>query len=453
MTSTRTRFDRRTVLKALGLGGLALALPPLESLVDGPFARRHGARAQDPAPPKRLVILHFANGVATVRGAPELWAPDVPGSLFGELGAWQSRVAVVRGLSNDEPSRLDDGTKVGGNPHIHPSAIALSCVRPRLSGTEALGAGGPTIDQIAAREGGAGRVPILVAAAAKRNGDPYFREGRISYTGPNDGEDPITDPAAVWGYLFEGLDPTDAAAQALRDRRRSVLAHLEQSAGRLGSALSSDDRLRVEEHVEALRALRARIDFDAAASCTPPAAPPSSTAYTDARIDTMFDLIARALACDATRVVTFSLTAGGGGPQFGETSLGLDVQDHDCSHLQAGTTPEQHTAVTAWKVQRLPRLLDRLAAIPEADGTTLLDHTRVVFFSEMYAGGGHTLDDLPVIAAGAIDPASAGAILDRPREPLARLWLATLRSLGVGADRVGDFGNAGGAPLAGVWGA
>jgi hypothetical protein len=127
--------------------------------------------------------------------------------------------------------------------------------------------------------------------------------------------------------------------------------------------------------------------------------------------DIMIDLVTLALQCDLTRVVTFMLddarsdfsygfldlrtfTATGSTPSAGPMPLG---GLHGLS--AAGDSNSGWATINYWFVQKLVRLCQKMQAIQDGAGTTLLDQSVVWFGSEMH-GGNHDGFDLPVLYVG-----------------------------------------------------
>jgi hypothetical protein len=139
-------------------------------------------------------------------------------------------------------------------------------------------------------------------------------------------------------------------------------------------------------------------------------------------------LIQAAFACDLTRVVTFNMEAipdelSGYSSRFGTTDM------HDLIHKVAmsGDALSKNTdAVNTVKkfhteyAKQFAKLLTYLAAIPEADGQSVLAHTIVLWCGEI-AEGNHDLHKLPwVIAGQGGDSISTGRYLQVPRTPKSR---------------------------------
>jgi len=464
-------LSRRALLKGMGqAAAVSIALPRLEAM------------AQASAPPKRLVVFHFANGAPMgLNGGADRWTPA--GATVGPtpclegltLGgtSWHSRVNVVTGLST---ASLTEGE--GGNPHVAPTLCAPTGLKPTRSASGApAGPGGPSFDQVAARALG---TPALVLATRARN---ESLEGLFSYAGADNPVAAAVDPQAVFCSLFPGACQTvgpDPIAP-----RRSVLDYVGGQVTALQRRLGAGDRLRLQAHLDAVRALEASLQQRApAAGCTTPVRPVQPRAWwlDDAHLpehaDVMLELMTMALACDLTQVASFSITPGGGGPTFPflrrASGAAVEKNDHDASHLFPTEYPngppdtdplETYTLITRWKVQAFASLLRRLDAVGEGAGT-LLDHSAVVAYSEMSNGAGHFVRSLPVLAAGGLGGMATGRHLTFPcrrapgasmawcvndasvvDRPLADLWLTLLRAVGVQAEA---FGNSTGT-LPGLW--
>ena len=85
----------------------------------------------------------------------------------------------------------------------------------------------------------------------------------------------------------------------------------------------------------------------------------------------------------------------------------------------------------------LAELIDKLQAVKEADGSSLLDHTVLCFGSNISTG--HSLLNCPTLLAGRGAGLKLGEQVVVPdRTPLCNVWLTLLRGLGVPAERFGD---------------
>jgi hypothetical protein len=85
----------------------------------------------------------------------------------------------------------------------------------------------------------------------------------------------------------------------------------------------------------------------------------------------------------------------------------------------------------------LATLLDTLKATKEADGSSLFDHTTVVFGSTIRSI--HYLENCPTLIAGGGAGITLGHNIVQPRNtPLCNVWLTLLKGTGVAIDTFGD---------------
>jgi hypothetical protein len=88
--------------------------------------------------------------------------------------------------------------------------------------------------------------------------------------------------------------------------------------------------------------------------------------------------------------------------------------------------------------EMLATLLDKLKATKEPDGSSLFDHTTVVFGSNLRSI--HYLDNCPTLIAGGGAGIRLGqhVALQGKSTPLCNLWLTLLQGSGVKVDSHGD---------------
>ena len=149
-----------------------------------------------------------------------------------------------------------------------------------------------------------------------------------------------------------------------------------------------------------------------------------------------YDLMALALQTDSTRVITFSFTelgrASGG---FSGVSQGYHALSH---HGQVQRTMEQLSIIETFYTSQFARFLDKLKAIKEPNGQTLLDNTMALFGSGMSNANSHSNRDLPVLLAGggfAHGEHKHYARNGRQSVPLCNLFLTMLQRFGLETDR------------------
>ena len=390
-------LSRRTLLR--GLGGIAIALPWLESM---------DVRAAGATYPTRFVALFSACGT-------------VPGNFF-PAGGTESSFTLPPILAPLEPHRahllIADGVRMEstyrgpGEGHMMGMGGWLTGteLQPGTlfsdgSGTPAGWGGGPSVDQAIAA--GIGKTTAfksleLGVTAAMDPRAPTVWD-RMVYSGPGQPVPPECNPVAVFQRLFAGLAGGSAAALALRiAQRRSVLDYVQSDVASLQRQLGKKDQQKLEAHLTAIRDLESRLGA-AGDTCTKPGTPPTLDYLNDKNYpqvtSLMLDLLAQALACDLTRVASLQWSYSRSSTYF--TWLGITESHHGLSHAADtdATAQGKLTRIDAWYAQQVAGLLSRLAAIPEGDGT-LLDHTLLLWGNELGKGNTHTRDRVPFVLAG-----------------------------------------------------
>lgn len=406
---SRTGVGRRAALRVLAGG--AATLPWLPG-----FTQAGGS-----SPPQRLLVAHFAHGVAADRWQPGAGAGWVPGETLAPLQPFADRVTQIVGLSN-HVGRAQIGD-------IHNIAVGTLTTSMPLAADRGPGGhylpGGPSFDRLIAEQLAAGSdapphtslhfgVRTLgFAMSAAASGQPLRAE-----------DDPEIAYARVFAEL--ALSPDERATVAAR--RASARAWASERLAALRVALPSVDHAQLSAHEAALAAIAER---DAREIVLPPTCtlpePPSQvpTPRTPANADVpevaaaFEDLVVAALACDLSRVVTLQWGSSGN-DGLRHVWQGIDADYHSVAHLANGddaVAHDQHARATGWYVERFAELVARLAAIPEGDAT-VLDHTTCVLVSGLSIV--HDLRDLPVVVVGGGVPGNR--VIDAGDASITSLW-------------------------------
>src|SRR6185437_1771996 len=120
----------------------------------------------------------------------------------------------------------------------------------------------------------------------------------------------------------------------------------------------------------------------------------------------------------------------------------LDVRTahHPASHDDRSDAYER---VARYYVGQLAYLASRLDAMPEGEGT-VLDHSCLLFLSNMWSGSQHDSTKLPVLLVGGLGGAlETGRVLDYTSKgasdrKLCGLYLSLMDRMGVKLDHFGD---------------
>jgi Protein of unknown function (DUF1552) len=403
-------LSRRSLLR--GSGGVALALPFLEAMERKAFA----------APPKRFVLVYHTHGMFMDEWQPKLKAGGAPtsaeyaaadydmNSLSADLAPYKDDLLFLTGLDNK--------ISPGGNAH----EVVFNNL---LTGRKATGqgffqAGGPSIDQVISTK--------IYGAATPRS--------RILHLGPNSSwhvcysakNTPVSresNPADIVKNLFMGVSAggpsmPDPAIEKERLRNKRMLDTVKESGDALRTKLGGDDRKRVEAYLNDLGELSSGLSapvLQASANCGKPTVG-SNNAY-DPRSSDLSSIAAMALACDLTRVITLDF----GGP---DGSMRPYIKRPDGLSLPGdGTDWHQDVVHRAWqkpgefggtvsniaeakmnfraaaKYQQatFANLIGKIKAVREADGSSLLDHTAILYVNE-FGEETHGFKNYPFMIAG-----------------------------------------------------
>jgi hypothetical protein len=432
-------FGRRDLLRAAG----ATLLVPA-------FLRDAIAAPQMTGP--RLVIFMQALGTHQ----KSFW-PDASGTspILDPIlsdAALRAKTVLVRGIANE--------TTGVGNEHDRGFNSLWTGVKPIGVPEDCFG-GGPSIDQMLRRTlGPQVRFPtlncgVLAADVAPKNG----HRRSFSYIGPGQQLPTRVDPYRLYAMLFpeEGNDSPEAAAKRLA-LRRSVLDHAARDLSALSGRIGPKERQRLEAHTTALREYESRLIAAAGgnAACARPGAPAGGIDLTrednvPLLTELMLDLVAVALQCNLTRIVTFQL--GFCGNQWRYRWLGIDkdsheeIAHHDPRDGSNAVTGAAMTTIGRWVAGNVARFTRKLDAIPEASGTAL-DNSLVVWANEN-SNGVHEMTNLPIVMLGrAAGRLTRTGVVDDGEQSHYQLGTSVLQLMGVPAEGFGDKPASG--PLRGL---
>jgi len=378
------RLGRRTFLRGLTAGlGATVGLPLLEAMLDA-----HGTAMANGEPlPLRLGTFFWGNGIVpgnwTPQGVGPGWAPSPNLQPLHDAGVVPD-VAVLSGFNHD--------SNVGC--HNPGRALMLS---GSWDGTPFDGAAGtssatrPSVDQLAADVLGQGTTFPSVELAVSRAG--FGSEDTFSCSWRDGSLLPAeTSPRALFDRLFLGFEPDDSLRQARLSVLDSVLGDAEELRGRLGAA----DKVRLEAHLESLRALEVRVDAEPPI-CAVPSAPldPDETGGEAlmARTELFAELLAMALVCDLTRVFSIRFTQSVGDTVF------ADIGALEGSHTLSHSNYAMHSNTVTHTIACFAALVRRFADQVEGEGR-LLDRCALMAVSDLCDGSVHTVADVPILVAG-----------------------------------------------------
>lgn len=437
---TRRPLSRRTFLRGLGA---CVALPSLEAFA---AARPPGPRlaATVGGMPLRAAFIGFPNGCNYER-----WVPTGAGrdyrlnETFAPMEPLKGKFQIVTHLAHDAANDWGDGP----GDHARSGASFLTGCHAWKTGGARLRLG-ISVDQVAARRvGHLTRIDSLqLGTEAGRlygscdTGYACAYQYNLSWASESLPLPPEANPRVVFEQLFGGTDA--AAARARMEQRRSVLDFVREDARDLSRQLGRTDRAKVEEFLDGVRRIEERIArYERFRAPDPRDARPPEGVPDDypEHLALMYDLLAVAFQTDSTRVVSFAVAPEGANRPM--PHLGIAEGYHFLTHHAGNREKKLKVArIERWYMEQFARFLARLDAMKEADGTSVLDNSMVVYGCAIGDGNKHNHDDLPVVLAGggggSLRPGRHVAA--RPDTPMTNLFVSLLDRMGVAAEKVGD---------------
>ena len=422
-------ISRRTVLRG---AGVTIALPWLESM------NAWGATAD--AFPKRFAVLFMGNGVNEDHWDSQGSGPAMTlSTTLSPLEPLKHKINVVHGLFHKRAT---------GNG-IHPAQTG-----GLLSGSViqkgAIVKAGITIDQLLAnRIGQETALPSLVLACEGPMTGFHETNYSLAYSSHlswQSADSPVPNelyPSLAWDSLFENRGSL---------RHLSILDRAKGEAAALGRSISSGDRAKLDEYLTSLREVEKRVESmrkakdsadDRAKGQNRPALSmprPANGLPEDLREHTrlMCDLIAIAFQTDKTRIATLLLARDLGALYY--PFLNVADGHHAASHENNSAG---YARIATFHLSQLAYLASRLDAMPEGDGT-VLDHSCLMWLSNMWIGRKHDNTRLPLVLAGGLGGTlKTGRTLnyvdagDENRK-MSSLFLSLMDRMGVTLDQFGD---------------
>lgn len=436
---------RRAFVRALGAGAAAL-----------PFLSALETRAQPAPPPKRLIVWFTPCG----QYAPE-WFPTggetdfVLGRILAPLERHRRRLVIFGSDETTSDVRRNLGISMKATPrspsggHGEGMQMVLTGAPPgRFEARE--WATGASVDQIAARELGRDTRFRSLELGVRVGGNPGNGK-HMCYAGPGRPLPCESDPLAAYDRVFGDLllDAPSLARVQARRRRVSDFMHARFSAIR--PSLGANDRLTLDAHTEALAGIERRLFTASPAACTAPerrAIPQNEwNEYTNIPdvLRLQIDVLAAAMACDLTRVGSIQITEAATNVVYSFLNRpdGTPIQmgHHALSHEPWSNTDamEQVISIGRFHSEMFAHLLDRLESAVDADGSSVLDNTVILWANELSHGVYHTHQNMPFLVAGGAR-LRAGRYLRVHDESHNSLMLSCLRAVGVGAESFGGVG-------------
>jgi hypothetical protein len=429
MFITKKHLTRRTVLRGVGS---ALALPLLDAMIPARTALAQTAAKAAP----HLGFIYFPHGAVMNK-----WTPTGEGKI-GEFGDILKPLEKYKAMTT-VISNLDNQAAVGPVHALSPGTW-LSCVHPAIS-QEAHG--GTTADQIAAQHIGQDTpLPSLeVATESRGGGGTCDRDYGCSYSGTLSFRSPTTpqpmeaDPRRLFIRLF-GQGDNAAERARLSKQYSSLLDMLSEETKDLNRVIGPSDRAIVSDYLESVREIERRIQKMEARDLSHvdiPDAPAATPLPFDQHINVMFDLVALAFQANMTRIFSFMMTAEASGQTYNH--IGISDAFHPLSHHNNEQAKMDRLAkVQTYHTQVFAKFLDKLAKMPDGDGT-MLEHSLFLYGSNMSNSNAHNHYPLPTSIVGGWKTVKGGQHIVPPEHtPLANVLLTMLDRVGIPQEKIGD---------------
>lgn len=399
MAFSTSNLSRRALLKSLGATAAHL---PLFKLLDSSVAR-----AAD-APPLRFLALFSPHGTCD-----ELWRPkggetdfnlNFTNSILAPLQNYngvdyRSKLIILDGI---DYRVLHEKQETGHEGGLVTFLTGSSCLK---SGHDAVPKNLSLDQHLASLQ--TTKIRSLELGVYKEAGDSSLNT--MCY-GPNGRRlQNRINPTDVFTDLFSGYSPSadEAAVRRTLLRKKSVLDFVTADLQRMSNRLSGTEKQKLDQHFTAVRDIERRL-LAPAPGCSLPLAPtlldPERQQNIPAITQLQLDLITQAFACDLTRVATLQFLSCG--PDLAMPWAGVNEDAHVVVHRvneEGAAGREARLAngrIQRWFATQFAYLLEKLDAIKEADGSSVLDHTVILWGNELGDPGVHDNVNIPMVLAG-----------------------------------------------------
>ncbi len=432
------RISRRTFLRGVGV---TMSLPWLESIPTWGEGLSAAANESSGTFPKRMAILFWGNGVNSnhwwAKGAGE--AMEL-GKSLEPLAPFKTRMNVISGLFNR--------SAVGVGIHPGQTGNLLSGM-PLTKG--AVLHGGVSMDQVLANHLGQDTVQPSMVLGCEQPVTGYhesnFSMAYSSHISWQNADSPVpmeVYPSLAFDSLFENRG---------NRRMQSILDRVKDEASSLQRKVSSSDKAKIDEYLTSVREVEKRVEKmrddqargEAALKKQGPAAlftmkRPDNGLPEDIRehMKLMCDIVALGFQTDKTRVASLLLCRDLSGLFY--PFLDVRKSHHPASHDDLSDAYER---ITRYYVSQAAYLAERLSAMPEGDGN-VLDHSCIMFLSNMWSGSKHDSTKLPIVLLGGLGGTlQTGRVLDYrdkgdENRKVCSLYLSLMDRMGVKLPHFGD---------------
>lgn len=457
--SSRQRLGRRDLVRMLG--GAAFALPCLELFGRDVQAQVAGKIA------KYAVFCYTPDGVNQAAFWPTGGVTDFTLSpILTPFAAYRDKLLVMGPqMLNGAPQNGSGLAYAGPTPqHQAPVTLSARVGRGCEEGGDACIAGnrglryldqstavnnidGPSIDTVIGKA-----MPGDVFSNLNFGLHPIGGDTPSDINFDEDGKSlkRMATADEAWDRVFgKPVGPSATQLSALH-KHTAVTNFLHARFDTLRPQLSVYDRGVLDSHLTSLRAYEEQVRRRSESTCEQPtrAVVPSDETSVRTGEDTktlapfFMDLISSAFACNLSKVASVTFGYPGGGDAGGLRMPWLNFSDplHAVSHHgNDATALDKYKQMHTWIASQIAGLMDRLAAVKDSNGVSLLDQTVIYWFNRHGDGNAHTNFALPnVLLGGAGGHFSMGRYLQLPATSPTKVLISIAAAMGV---PVASFGE------------
>ena len=310
--------------------------------------------------------------------------------------------------------------------------------------------GGISMDQLLANrfEGQTPQSSIVLACEQPLTGyhETNFSMAYSSHISWQNANSPV--PTEVYPSLaFDNLFDNQGSK-----RTTSILDRVAEHAAHVSRQVSRADRAKIDEYLTSVREVEKRVERTRATKAiaderaTDRGRPvvamprPENGLPEDVRehMRLMCDIIAMAFQTDKTRIATLLMCRDLSGLIY--PFIDVRMSHHAASHSD---NSEAYERVSRFYVGQLAYLAGRLAEMPEGE-QSVLDHSCLMFISNLWSGSAHDSSKVPLLTVGGLGGAlETGRVLDYTgagddNRKLCSLYLSLMDRMGVQVDQFGD---------------
>jgi hypothetical protein len=406
------RLDRRTFLRS---SGIAIGLPFLEAMI--PASANEAKKALNRPP--RMVLVGQPLGMYGPNFFPEHAGKDyAPSRYLKNLQAHRDQFTVFSGMSH----RYAAGhfAEVGIFTGVAPEFIRDKDIKNGIS-----------LDQeVASHLGNQTRFPSLILGG----GDVAWNKRGVRI--PSEQR-----ATTVFKKLFIAGTPEEEARELQRVKDgQSILDDVGEQIKALNRRVSSTDRDRLDLFLSSVREAEHTLQQDEHWSTTPKPHVDFATPTTEfsgpqllERSRLWYDIVHLALQTDSTRVVSLWI-----GSQERPEITGVNIGHHDASHHgQDPAKLEQLALIEEAEIKLFGEFLEKMK-LSQDGGQSLLDHTAVLYTSNLGNSSSHDNNNLPILLAGGGFKHQGHLAFDtKNNQLLSNLYVRMLHHMGIESQTFG----------------